>query len=138
MKEVVAKFTIPIPPITKKNHQRILKNRRTGKNFVAPSEQYEQYEAAALWYIPKRGTPIDFPVNVKCLFYMPNNRQCDLTNHLESIDDIMVTAGILKDDNYKILVSHDGSRVLVDKDYPRTEVEISLYKDGDADVKDQT
>ena len=125
MREVVAKFTIPITPITKKNHQRILKNRNTGKHFVAPSEQYEQYEATALWYIPKRGMPIDFPVNVKCVFYMPNNRPCDLTNHLESIDDVMVKAGLLKDDNYKILASHDGSRVLVDKNNPRTEVEIT-------------
>jgi Holliday junction resolvase RusA-like endonuclease len=101
-----------------------LKN-RYGKPFVAPSEQYEQYEATALWYIPKRGTPIDFPVNIKCTFYMPNHRPCDLTNHLESIDDVMVKAGLLKDDNYKILASHDGSRVQVDKQSPRTEVEIS-------------
>ena len=125
MGDVVIKFTVPLIPVTKKNHQRILKNRSTGKHFVAPSEQYEQYEATALWYIPKRGIPIDFPVNVKCLFFMPTKRQCDLTNHLESIDDIMVKAGLLKDDNYKILASHDGSRVLVDKDNPRTEVEIT-------------
>jgi Holliday junction resolvase RusA-like endonuclease len=125
MDNVIIKFTVPIVPVTKKNHQRILKNRRTGKHFVAPSEQYEQYENAALWFIPRRGAPIDFPVNVRCLFYMPTNRPCDLTNHLESIDDIMVKAGLLKDDNYKILVAHDGSRVLVDKEKPRTEVVIS-------------
>ena len=124
MGEVIIKFTVPITPVTKKNHQRILRNRSTGKHFVAPSEQYELYEATALWYIPKRGVPIDFPVNVKCVFYMPNNRPCDLTNHLESIDDVMVKAGLLKDDNYKILASHDGSRVAVDKNNPRTEVEI--------------
>jgi Holliday junction resolvase RusA-like endonuclease len=56
---------------------------------------------------------------------MPNKRLCDLTNHLEAIDDVMVKAGLLSDDNYKILASHDGSRVLVDKDNPRTEVEIT-------------
>ena len=122
---MVARFTIPLAPVTKKNHQRILKNRSTGKSFVAPSKQYEQYEAASLWYIPKRGNPIDFPVSVKCLFFMPNNRVCDLSNHLEAIDDIMVKAGLLKDDNYKILASHDGSRVLVDRQNPRTEVYIT-------------
>jgi hypothetical protein len=37
----------------------------------------------------------------------------------------MVKAGLLKDDNYKILASHDGSRVMVDKNNPRTEVEIT-------------
>ena len=123
MNEVIAKFTVPLPPITKKNSQRIVIIK--GKSCIIPSEKYKEYEGAALWFVPKRGTPIDFPVNVKCIFYMPNNRLCDLTNHLESIDDVMVKAGLLKDDNYKILASHDGSRVAVDKNNPRTEVEIT-------------
>lgn len=118
------KFTIPLPPITKKNHQRILRNSKTGKPFVAPSEQYKTYEAQALWLIPKVKC-IDFPVNVKCLFYMPTKRRCDLTNLLESVDDIMVKAGLLKDDSYSIIAGHDGSRVFHDKDDPRTEVEIT-------------
>jgi Holliday junction resolvase RusA-like endonuclease len=117
------KFTIPLPPITKKNSQRIVI--RGNKPCVLPSEKYKEYEAIALWYIPKRGEPIDFPVNIKCIFYMPSRRICDLTNHLESIDDVMVKAGLLKDDNYNIVASHDGSRVMVDKDNPRTEVEIT-------------
>lgn len=118
------KFTVPLPPITKKNHQRILRNYKTGKPFVAPSEQYKQYEAQAMWFIPK-GEHIDYPVNIKCLFYMPTRRRCDLTNLLESIDDIMVKAGLLEDDSYHIIVGHDGSRVLYDKEKPRTEVEIT-------------
>ena len=120
-------FTVPLPPITKKNHQRILKNFKTGKPFVAPSEQYKVYESQALWFIPK-GMCIDYPVNVKCLFYMPTKRRCDLTNLLESIDDIMVKAGLLKDDSYTIIEGHDGSRVLYDKDNPRTEVYITKVK----------
>lgn len=123
MSEMMMKFTVPLTPVTKKNSQRIVI--RGGKPCILPSEKYKEYESLALWYIPKRGTPIDFPVNVKCTFYMPTHRPCDLTNHLESIDDVMVKAGLLKDDNYKILASHDGSRVQVDKQNPRTEVEIT-------------
>jgi Holliday junction resolvase RusA-like endonuclease len=123
------KFTIPLSPVTKKNHQRILKNRSTGAHFVAPSEQYENYEAAALWYVPRRSAPIDIPVNVKCVFYIPTARACDLTNLLEAIDDIMVKAGLLKDDNYKIIAAHDGSRVYVDKNRPRTEVIITKFEE---------
>ena len=118
------KFTIPLVPITKKNHQRILRNKSTGRPFVAPSTQYKQYEKDAMRFIPK-GKTIDYPVNVKCLFYMPTHRLCDLNGHSQSIDDIMVKAGLLADDNYKIVAGHDGSRVLYDKDYPRTEVEIT-------------
>jgi Holliday junction resolvase RusA-like endonuclease len=123
MADIIIKFTVPIAPITKKNSQRIVI--RGGKPCILPSAKYKEYESIALWYIPKRGTPIDFPVNIKCTFYMPTQRPCDLTNHLESIDDVMVKAGLLKDDNYKMLASHDGSRVQVDKQSPRTEVEIT-------------
>jgi len=125
----MVKFIVKLPPITKKNHQQIRKNRKTGKNFVAPSEQYEQYEKDALWFIPKPVKPIDEPVEVKCLFYMPTHRSCDLTNLLQSIDDIMVKAGLLKDDNFKVICSHDGSRVRYDKENPRTEVYITPFKE---------
>ena len=117
------KFTIPLTPITKKNSQRIVQ--RGGKPIILPSERFKEYEDMALWFIPHVENPIDYPVNVKCLFYMPDNRRCDLTNHLEAIDDVMVKGGLLKDDNYKIIESHDGSRVLVDKHKPRTEIEIT-------------
>lgn len=118
------KITIPLPPVTKKNSQRILCNKYTGKMFIAPSEQYEQYERKALWLIPKRET-IDKPVNVKCLFYMPTKRKCDLTNLLEAVDDILVKARVLADDNYTVIQSHDGSRIFYDKKNPRTEIYIT-------------
>lgn len=78
-----------------------------------------------MWFIPKARKPIDVAVNVKCLFYMETRRRCDLTNLLEAIDDIMVNAGLLADDNFTIIQSHDGSRVLYDKCNPRTEVYIT-------------
>lgn len=122
-------FTIPLPPISKKNHQQIVTNKKTGKPFVIPSKQYKEYEQNALWFIPK-GKQIDYPCNVKCLFYMPTKRLCDLTNMLESIDDVMVKAELLKDDNYKIIAAHDGSRVLYDKTNPRTEVYIERIEEN--------
>lgn len=118
------KFTIPLAPISKKNSQQILINKATGKPFIMPSKKYKEYEEMALYYIPKR-IFINAPVNIKCLFYMPTKRKCDLTNLLEAVDDVMVKAGLLADDNYTIIESHDGSRVLYDKDNPRTEVIIT-------------
>ncbi len=121
------KFTVKLPPITKKNHQDIFRNNKTGKPFVAPSKEYRLYERNAMWFIPK-GIYINEPVNIKCLFYMPTKRKCDLTNLLEAIDDVMVKAGLLEDDSYDIIEGHDGSRVLFDKNNPRTEVEIQFLK----------
>lgn len=124
------KFAIHLTPISKKNSMRIVNNQKTGKPFLIASKQFKDYEKNALWFIPKLTKPIDYAVNVKCLFYMPTHRKCDLTNMLEAIDDIMVRAGLLADDNFTIIESHDGSRVLYDKENPRTEVQIVPIKNG--------
>lgn len=127
------KITIPMPPVTKKNHMRIMRNKKTRKPFIMPSEQYQDYEADAIWHCKRARVlrPIEAPVEVKCLFYMPTRRRVDLTNLLESIDDVLVRAGVLKDDHSGIIVSHDGSRVLYDKDNPRTEVFIREMEDAE-------
>lgn len=113
-------FTIPLKPVTKKNSQRIVQ--AGGRAFIVPSLAYKQYESQAMRWIPRLENPIDYPVEVECKFYMPTHRRVDLTNLLEAIDDVMVGANFLKDDCSTIIVSHDGSRVLFDKDNPRTEV----------------
>lgn len=120
---------IPLNPRTKKNSQQILINKKTRKPFIIQSENYKEYEKDAGWFLKPLHSPIDEPVNVKCLFYRDSARRVDLTNLLEAIDDILVKYGILEDDNYNIIVSHDGSRVLIDKEKPRTEIEISSITD---------
>lgn len=123
------KYTIGIAPITKKNSQRIV--RYGARVSIAPSKQYENYAASAWAYLrPKPPLPIDFPVEVQCKFYMPNKKRVDLTNLLEAVDDVLVKYGILEDDSCNILVSHDGSRVLHDKDRPRTEIVIREVQDA--------
>lgn len=119
------KFTVKLPPISKKNSQQIFVNQNTGKPFIMPSAKYRLYERDAMYFIPLQAKPINYPVNVKCLFYVPTKRKCDLTNMLEAIDDIMVKRGLLADDNYTVIEAHDGSRVLYDKENPRTEVYIT-------------
>ena len=123
------KFTIPIAPVSKKNSQQILTNKATGRSFISPSKVYKDYEKAALWYVPRKGLKIDYPVSVKCLFYMPTLRPCDLTNLCEAVDDVLVEAGLIADDNYTIINNHDGSRVLYDKENPRTEIYIEVVED---------
>lgn len=123
------KFTIPLPPITKKNSQQIRKNRITGARFISQSDQYSQYEQDALWYVPRYYETIDYPVTVKCLFYMPTRRKVDKTNLEESIHDILVKARLLADDNRDIIASTDGTRVYYDKDNPRTEIYITDFEE---------
>ena len=112
---------IPGNPITKKNSQRIVTT-RSGRPFVLPSQAFKDYEETVRCYIRWTDAPIDYPVNIKCLYYMKTHRRVDLVNLLEATDDILVSCGVLKDDNAQIIVSHDGSRVYYDKEEPRAEI----------------
>ena len=117
------KITIGISPRTKKNSLRII----TVKNrpMVIPSALYKQYEKDCAVYLPKIDTPINYPVNVKCIYYMPTKRRVDLNNLLEATTDMLVHYKILEDDNSRIVYSHDGSYVDYDKNTPRTEITIT-------------
>lgn len=119
---------IPLNPRTKKNNQKIIKNKRTGSLMVVQNDRYMQYERDAGWFVKWNKPPINEPVNVKCVFYRDSERRVDLTNLLEAIDDILVKYGVLADDNFKIIASHDGSRVYVDREKPRIEIEITEGK----------
>lgn len=115
-------ITIPYPPITKKNSQRIIQCK--GRPMIIPSKQYKDYEKSCEKLNLGLTEPIEYPCNVKCVYYMPTRRRVDLTNLLEASHDILVKCNVLADDNSKIIVSVDGSRVDYDKENPRTEIEI--------------
>ena len=113
-------------PITKKNSQRIIQAR--GRVMVIPSKQYMEYLADCRWQLNvlRLGEMrISSPINLKCVYYMPTRHRVDLVNLLEATCDILVECGLLADDNSKIVVSHDGSRVEYDKNNPRVEIEIT-------------
>jgi len=126
---------IPLNPVTKKNSQRILyrwqinkAGRRVRVPFIAPSAAYKQYEHDALFFLP--GMPdIDYPVNVKCVFYMQTKHKVDLNNLLEGCTDLLVKGHVLQDDNSNIVKGHDGSRVMFDKANPRTEIYIERWQE---------
>lgn len=116
------RYNIRLVPVTKKNSQRIVINSRTKRPMVIPSETYKIYEKACGYYLEHAHDPIDYPVNVKCVYYMPTRRRVDLVNLQEATLDVLVRWQVLADDNSKIVVSMDGSRVLYDKEDPRTEI----------------
>lgn len=119
-------IVINIKPVTKKNSQRIIIVR--GRPMIIPSKLYKDYEKDCSAYLKPLETPIDYPINLKCLFFMSTKRKIDLCNLQEAICDILVHYGILADDNRNIVAAQDGSRVYYDKENPRTEIEITpLY-----------
>lgn len=127
---ILYRASLGIAPVSKKNSQRVLFNRKRGVHFIKPSVAYERYERDALRLLHPPNHPISSPVNVKCVFYMATRRRVDLTNLLEAADDVLVKRGVLLDDHSGIIVSHDGSRVRYDRDRPRTEIEIEEVEIG--------
>lgn len=115
-------------PRTKKNSARILRS-RSGGRFVAPSKAYVDYETDCLRQINRPRSPISARVNVRCVYYMATRRKVDLANLIEATCDILVKAGMLEDDNSKIVAAHDGSRVELDRKNPRVEIEIEGMED---------
>ena len=122
---ILYEAVIPLNPKTKKNSQQIITNHKTGRAMIIQSSEYKQYEHDVGFFLKKIPQPIDKPVNVKCIFYRKNAIRCDQSNLIAAIDDILVKYGILADDNFKVIAGHDGSRVYIDKENPRTEIEIT-------------
>lgn len=120
-------LTLAGQPITKKNSQQIIK--AGGRSMIIPSAQYRRYEKDCLLHIPQETRQrIETAVNMQCIYYMPTRRKVDLCNLLEATCDILVAAGVLADDNCRIVASHDGSAVHHDKNNPRVEITLTDYR----------
>ena len=131
MTQAEINITIPINPVTKKNHGRIVNN--NGRQYMLPSEQFERYQRECRYWLSRYRNRVGFPimdrVEVECHFYRKTRHNVDLVNLLQSIDDVLVHYGVLDDDNSQIIASHDGSRVHYDKNNPRTEITIKRIKE---------
>lgn len=125
------KFTILLEPVTKKNSQQIIMCK--GRPMIIPSKKYKEYEKRAGLYLNNKDKHIDYPVNVKCVYYMPTKRRVDLSNLLNATLDILCFYDIIDDDNRNIVYSMDGSVVLYDKENPRTEITITKIE-GDVEI----
>ena len=124
------KFTLPVRPISKKNHGQIVM--RGAYPIMLPSKQYLQFEKESLPYfnhVKNTAGVINYPVNCECIFYMDARRRVDLANLLNAVDDAMVKSGLIIDDNRDIIAGHDGSRVFHDRLNPRIEITISEMQD---------
>ena len=118
---------------TKKNSQTIAgagrRCPRCGKfekQWIRQGKVHDDYTERSAWQLrPKPATPIDFPINIRYLFYLDADRIVDDLNLAACADDLLVQCGIIKDDNRRIVQGHDGTRSLVDRDNPRTEIYIT-------------
>ena len=128
---MVLKFTIPVKPRTKKNHSQLV-TLKTGRQMLLPSKTYKEFEKEVVNFIkkhPELKLNIDEMINLECHFYKDKNYKSDLVGYLQAIQDALVKAEVLKDDNHTIVTSTDGSRVHLDRAEPRIEVYITFLNE---------
>lgn len=135
--ELLQKYLIPIDPKTKKNSHRIAGCGarcpvcgKYKKQFIRNGSTTTDFAFKAVKYIqPRPNVPISQPVQLVYKIYTETRRRVDDLNLYEALDDILVSAKVLEDDNRNIIRSRDGSRVLYDKSNPRAEIYIYAYEE---------
>lgn len=139
--ELLAQYVIPLDPRSKKNAHRISGCGKRcpvcGKyerQFIRNGSTTTEYSFKAVKYLmPRPEQPINRPVHLVYKLYTQTWHRKDDLNLYEALDDILVTARVLADDDRKTIRSRDGSRVLYDKDNPRAEIYIYSYSEEDDD-----
>lgn len=141
MEKLLCKYVIPLDTKTKKNSHTIAgcgarcpKCGKYARQFVRNANRTTEYSFLAHGYLhPKPQKPIDEKVHLVYRIYTKTRRRVDDVNLMESLDDILVSAKILADDNRDIIRSRDGTRVLLDIKNPRAEIYIYAYdEEGDS------
>lgn len=105
---------------------------RNGIVMKTPSSQYRKWHEIASWELKaKRDIPRGVErAEIEIAFYLPDARKTDLTNKAESIMDLLVDNGVLKDDNCsivpKLTLMYNG----IDRKNPRAEITIKKYAEN--------
>jgi Holliday junction resolvase RusA-like endonuclease len=122
------KIVIPLMCRSKKNSEQIFINKKTHKPFVSQSELYKEFERNCAYFLNKYQSNISYPINLKCTFYVKDKRKRDIVNLLNAMQDILVKYNVIADDNYNIVQSVDGSRIIYEKGREETIIEIEEIK----------
>ncbi len=100
-------------PRVKKNTQRavIAVNKKSRKPYpkIVMTPAYRAWQKSAGPQIRRQKPVLEIsqPVNLQCRFYMDTAVKVDLSALYEGIQDELVACGVLSDDNYSIVASHD-------------------------------
>ncbi len=114
-------FIIPGEVISKKNSKRCF----GGKAVSSKAHmKWEKQAMAEMQYKRVKWTG-DYPVELHVFFYRKTRRIFDYSNLLESVQDMMVKAGIIFDDDFKHVIPVI-SGMAIDKDHPRVAVSIRM------------
>ncbi len=123
-------FTIPGAPRTKKNSSRL--DLRGARPRKIPSKAFEAWnKQAQIHLMIARNTldnggylPLEMDVNCCAHFFVDGLPAGDAVGYYQALADALEEGGIVEND--RLISSWDGSRVMLDKENPRIEVELKL------------
>lgn len=96
--------------------------------FMISSKNYIKREKEQLIYLKQnqiKPENINYWVSISYEFFMPDNRKTDLSNKIESINDLLVKYWLLEDDNCKIIQEMNIYYKWIDRENPRCKLEIT-------------
>lgn len=111
-------FTIDLKPLS-------VNDAWQGRRFK--SKAYKDFEKSLLWLLPRNIKPIEGRVEIRYKFHMKNHSQADWDNPIKPLQDVLVTSGILKNDQSVYLGI--GQKMASNRDY--FEVMILPYVERD-------
>ena len=113
---------------SKKNNKQVF--HKNGRTIVISSKKHKEWYDLSFPVLKQELRELprgDFgKVTIDYMFYVADNRRRDVSNMLESINDLFVDAGILEDDCWKYL-RIGSADAEVDKENPRCELAIKPY-----------
>jgi len=117
-------FNIPWRIPSKKNSKRIIVRGKRG--LLLPSEKYIEWENSIIKRLlfTARKMKLWWNLHFMYHFHFPDNRKTDMSNKIESINDMLVKAWYIEDDNATIISRITSLYWWVDKDRAWCVVEI--------------
>lgn len=113
---------------SKKNSKMLVKGR------MLSSEAYRRWEASEMATLQGAVATITPPYHLIYRFWVGSLMSFDLSNSIESVQDVLVKAGILVDDSWRYVRGSSFELMGMDFDNPRCEVSVYQLKVSEFDL----
>lgn len=114
-------FILPGNVPSKKNSRQVFV--KNGRIINIPSKRYKEWHDECMNLLEGFGTLCP-PYEIIFVFWMKDNRRCDLDNKMASVLDLLQDCEIIEDDCWQKLTSIKARVGGISKDYPRVKIEI--------------
>ena len=116
-------------PRTKKNSSQFAPKGNTGRPLIFPSPAWRKWLSAVKKNHGKTSlvTLPDVPYNCAALFYR-DRLAGDAVGYYQGLADLLEEWGLLSND--KLITQWDGSRMLIDREFPRVELTLTPVSEG--------